>query len=427
MSRLHKFKLRLAHAITGDDEYGTGEAVVMTKSAKETKERPKADYKELESVYRGDPIVAAGVDYTVSFTVGSDVKFRFVDSEGTEVEQEDLKKIIRRSRPKALLRQITKDMMVYGNAYVELVTLGEKIVRLQNVNPYKMRVERDVNGDVLKYVQEIGDNEEAYPKWDANRLLHFKNREITGKPYGISDIEPVLEAAEILRDMGIDLANFISNKAYPPIIWKLGTSEKPWGKTDIKKWGQARSEPEAGDQISVSGDVTAEVVGVSKQTLDISSYLQYYAASIVSGLRIPATLVSLISDLSPFTGEQQKHAYRRRINDLQTYISEVLELDGFDEIIATNGYGQIEARVIWTLQDDEDERVRVNNTVQLKQNGIISVTEARLESGYDEKVNGTLSESVDKAEGQAPVEQEGARDNSDDIDDDGRSTQTRVG
>lgn len=425
MSRLHKFKLKLAAAITGDDEYGNGEAVVFGKSSKDTKERPKADYKELESVYRGDPIVAAGVDYTVSFTVGSDVKFRFVDVEGEEVEQEDLKRIIRRSRPKSLLRQIAKDMMVYGNAYVELVMLGDKVVRLQNVNPYKMRVVRDIDGTVLEYIQEVGDNEGDYPKWKPQRLIHFKNREITGKPYGISDIEPILESAEILRDMGIDLANFISNKAYPPIIWKLGTSDKPWGKTDIKKWGQARAEPEAGDQISVSGDVTAEVVGVSKQTLDISPYLEFYAASIVSGLRIPATLVSLISDLSPFTGEQQKFAYRRRINDLQTYISETLEISGFDEIIATNGYGQIEVQTVWTLQDDEDERVRVNNTVQLKQNGIISVTEARLESGYNEKVNGVLPEPVDKAEQSEPELQDTEIDT--EVDDDGRETQTRVG
>jgi len=425
MSRLHKFKLKLAAAITGDDEYGSGTAVVMGKSAKDTKERPKADFKELESVYRGDPIVAAGIDYTVSFTVGSDVTFRFVDPRGTEVEQDDFRRILRRSRPKSLLRLITKDMMVYGNAYVELVKLGDKIVRLQNVNPYKMRVSRDVNGDVLEYIQEIGDNEAEYTHWTPQELIHFKNREITGKPYGISDIEPILEAAEILRDMGIDLANFISNKAYPPIVWKLGTSEKPWGKTDIKKWGQARAEPEAGDQISVSGDVTAEVVGVSKQTLNISDYLQYYAASIVSGLRIPASFVSLLSDLSPFTGEQQKHAYRRRINDLQTYISEVLEISAFDEIVVTNGYGNIECQIIWTLQDDEDERVRVNNIIQLKQNGIISSTEARLGTGFDEEVNGTLPEPIDKAEGTSPALQSPTIET--DVDIDGRTSQTRVG
>lgn len=428
---LDKFRLKLASAITGDNEYGSGISVVKAKSSKDTYERPKVDYKILEQVYRGDPIVAAGIDYNVSFTVGSDVKFRVFEPDNYEqtIQHEDFERILRRSRPRKLLRQIVKDMGVYGNAFVELVELGNKIVRLKNINPYKMRVDRNEKGEVIQYVQEIGYNESDYPKWNPNRIIHFKNREITGKPYGISDVEPILEAAEILRDMGIDLANFISNKAYPPILWKLGTAEKPWGKKSVEKWGEARAEPEAGDQIFVTGDVAAEAIGVSKQTLDIRPYLEFYAASIISGLRIPASFVSIINDLSPFIGEQQKHAYRRRINDLQTYIAETLEIQGFDEIIAVNKYGNIRVEIIWTLHDEEDERRRVNNIVQLKQNGIITVNEARLGVGYEEEPKGILPEPIDRPEGAPPEQHIEASDNSksDDIDDDGREHEKRVG
>jgi HK97 family phage portal protein len=426
-----KWRLKLVEAITGDTEYGSATAVVMGRSQRDTKERPKADHKKLETVYRGDPIVAAGIDYNVSFTVGSDVKFRVFDPAdmGADVVNEDLDRILRRSKPNNLLRQIAKDMMVYGNAYVELIEIGGKIVRLQNVNPYKMVVKREINGDVTEYIQEIGDNESDYPHWTPDRMIHFKNREITGKPYGISDIEPILEDAEILRDMGMDLANFISNKAYPPIVWKLGTSDKPWGRADVEKWGKKREEPGPGDQISVSGDIEAEVVGVAKQTLDISSYLEFYAASIISGLRIPSAVISIINDLSPFIGEQQKYAHRRRINDLQSYIAEKLEVEGFDEIIAVNGYGKIRVEVVWSLHDDEDERKRVNNIIQLVQNGVITINEARVQAGFPEVPDGVLPQSVDEPEGtpsREPIES-GDNKSTDGIDDDGRGGSVRVG
>jgi len=227
--------------------------------------------------------------------------------------------------------------------------------------------------------------------------------------------------------MQIDLANFISTKAYPPILWKLGNSEQPWGANLVEEWAKTREEIEPGDQISVQGDVSYEAVGVSSETLDVQPYLLFFASLVVSGLRVPAALTSLIKDMGQFTADSQANAYARRINDLRQQLAEILEVDVFNRILRQNNAGQYHAEVVWRKHDDEAERMAVNNVVQLVQNGIISDTEARESVGYPQVVKGELKKPVDKPENVEPaIPNESNQNTSDDVTEDNRTGSKRM-
>lgn len=383
----------------------------VKRSASVERQRPDGDHELYWDIYRTDPIAGASVDFTISFVLGAGIDVTVVDLDGVEVKLPEFDAIVRKSKPRNVMQQFLKDGFIHGNGYIELMKSpdGAIIGKFGVVPATEMRVEIDGKGIVEKYVQELGESEDDFPIYEPHEIVHYRNRGISGEPYGRSDIEPITEVSEILRDMMIDLANFISAKAYPPIVWIFGTPEKPWHRDAINQFMSDREEVEPGDQIGVQGDITHEVAGVGNDTLDIQPYLTFFASMEVSGMRVPATLTSIITDIGQFTADAQTNAYNRRINDIRSELSELLENDLFNRIIEYNGYGDnYRAVVKWKKHDDESMRMAVNNIVQLVQNRIITIPEARAEINfpmeYDPEQMMKGSAAVEKAEPEIPPE-----------------------
>ena len=402
---LRNYILRLAEKVLdADDDY---KKKSMVKKKKEVeRERPDNNRDLYWDIYRTDAIVGALTDFKISFVLGAGMKVAIFDENGAEVNVPEFNQILRRSKPRSIMSQFLKDSSVSGDGYIEKMFSGDggaKITRFDVIPTDEMVINRDGFGKVESYVQELGESENDYPVFEPTQVVHYRNRAVSGEAYGRSDIEPITEVSEILRDMIIDLSNFISTKAYPPLLWKLGTKEQPWGKADIDAFALERADVEPGDQIVVRGDVDGIAVGVAGQTLDINPYLTFFASLIVSGLRSPSTLTSVISNVGQFTADSQTNAYARMINDIRADLAELLEVELFDYIIHFNGYGEnYRSKVTWEKHDDESLRLAVNNIIQLVQNGIISPVEGRLDLNYPTKVNGELRVAVDNAENDTP-------------------------
>ena len=394
------------------------------------RERPIDNRDLYWSIFRTDPLVGACIEFTKSFIIGAGLKVTLVDLDGNEVVVPEFNDIIRRSKTRTITSMFILDALVDGTGYFEKLMSkdGNEINKFNVVPARTMVVYRDQKGEIEKYVQELGDSEDDYVEFKPSEIVAYRNRALSGSAYGRSDVEPVTEASEILRDMTIDLANFISTKAYAPIVWKLGTSEMPWSKPEVDAWAADREDVEPGDQISVQGDVSSEVVGVGDNAFDVRPYLTFFASMVVSGLRVPATLTSVITDIGQFTADSQSNAYARRINDIRTELSELLEVELFDYIVKYNGYGDnLRSKVEWLRHDNESVRLEVNNAVQLVQNSIISPEEARMKLNYDQEVLGMLRNAIDNPEGAEPAINPESDDNKivDTNEDDGRATQDR--
>lgn len=394
------------------------------------RERPIDDRDLYWNIFRTDPLVGACIEFTKSFIIGAGLKVTVVDRDGNEQDIPEFNDIIRRSKVRSITSMFLIDALVDGTGYFEKLMSkdGGELNKINVVPARTMVVYRDQKGVIEKYVQELGESESDYVDYKPSEIVAYRNRALSGSPYGRSDVEPVTEASEILRDMMIDLANFISTKAYAPIVWKLGTAENPWSKAQVDAWADDRADVEPGDQISVQGDVGHDVVGVGDNAFDIKPYLTFFASLVVSGLRVPATLTSVITDIGQFTADSQTNAYTRRINDIRVELSELLEVELFDYIIKYNGYGdELRSKVEWLKHDGESVRLEVNNAVQLVQNSIISPVEARLDLNYAQEVLGELRSAVDNPEDTEPAIDADADDNKieDTEEDDGRATQDR--
>jgi len=394
------------------------------------KERPDNNRSLYWAIYRTDAIVGACIDFTISFVIGAGMNVTVVDRDGEEVNIPEFNSIIRKSKPRSVMNQFLKDGHVSGDGFLYKLTSddGDMITRFEVIPSNQMRVHRDEKGYVDKYVQELGESEAKYPTFEPTEVVHYRNRGIAGEAYGRSDVEPITEVSEILRDMIIDLSNFISTKAYAPVLWKFGSADRPWNPKDIGDFMRDRTDVEPGDQIGVQGDIEVEAIGVGDKALDIEPYLTFFASMIVSGLRVPATLTSVIGGIGQFTADAQSNAYARRINDIRSELGELLEVELFDDIIRQNGYGSdLRSKVTWKKHDDESLRLAVNNLIQLVQNSIISPQKARMDLSYPMDVTGELNKAIDRAEAAEPAIPSDADSNTmkDTGDDDGRADEKR--
>jgi len=365
----------LAKRVKGDrDVEGVQKSV--TSNTKGSKIRTRGQLSEYRLLNITDPLVAGIVEYKISHVLNGGVYAIIRDSDGNAVDDHPLKEVIDRIPMYSIIRMVLNDMIVYGNAYLELVENGRgNVVDFVTVKPSTMNIVLGDDGKPTEFIQTISGAEISF---EPNRLVHFKNRCATDEKFGFSDIENVAEYVDIIRDMSFDLANFIATKAHPPIVWKLGTPERPWGKKDIEAWGNDRASPSPADQISVRGDVDAQVVGVSGETIDVEPYISMFAALVLTGMRAPSSFTPTQREVGQFTIDSQINSFKASVMDMRTYISEVFEKQVFRYMLESHGVDGMTIELHWKDFDIEDERRHVNNIVQLVQNGIISPRDGAL-------------------------------------------------
>lgn len=416
----------------------------QTGGGKEKKaERPEDDYDVHLEIYETDPIVGAAIDQKVDYTYGAGVTVKyFMKADDTEVLLSDVPEVVevlRKSKFSTQVKQFGKDACIGGTGFMELVcphpgttfSPVNPIVQIRTAPPAKMRVIRDEFMRTLGYEQDVGQDNPLFEEWE---IVQFNNRAVTGLAYGISDVRSVSENATKLRDIMLDTCDYVEAKAFAPLLWKFGNDERPWNAAKIDEFMSALTAVDPGTNIGVSGDITAETVGVSAGNLDSQPTMNYLASTIVNGMRTPSATTSVISDVSEFTGDAQARAFKRHINTVRLDIAALIEVDILDEMLTSYGYDDIYAKIEWNKHDDEEMRVETNNIIQYVQNDVITMEYAITLAGFPaEARQGTFVSDIkgsvtDVPEGGTNVEDPAAQQNTlgETGDGDGRVTQKRV-
>ena len=119
--------------------------------AKNSGEEHPYDYALLEAAYLQTPLIYGAINKIVDFTVSKS----FHVSSDDELVEDTLKQFMKYQNFDVLLRQIVRDMLIYGNSFVELNFNGETIEGLYVRTPKFMYVKRDQFGNIKGYNQVI--------------------------------------------------------------------------------------------------------------------------------------------------------------------------------------------------------------------------------------------------------------------------------
>lgn len=359
---------------------------------------PQRRIKEMRTIYKTDPHVGEAVDTLVDYLVGSGYNIEprnvpFTDTEQTHEDISELKALIELSDFDERLVEWVRRAVIDGTAFLELVWDSETGEFAPTLLPtLDMEIQPDEYGNDESYVLSTpGDGDD--PEYGRYEVAVLRFHREPGEMWGHSFIERAQEQADMLRDMEIDLARFISTKAYPPILWKLGDADNgiKWTKDQIDGWLDTVEQVEPDSMLAAGDDVDHEVVGVSSTSsesgaLKLGGTFDHLQTRVATGLGLPAFLINISADVGRNDSVTQMPKFDRRIQKLRTYIQNAVERQVFRSILGhpnPEEYHEMLPKFEFGEHSSEEERLEIDAGLKLLNNGVITIEAFASRVGLD--------------------------------------------
>lgn len=208
--------------------------------------------------------------------------------------------------------------------------------------------------------------------------------------FGRSVVERIQEQADILRDMEIDTARFVATKAYPPILWRCGTEERPWTQSDIDEWLNQVDDIEPESMLAVGHDVESEVLGVTSTSstagaMRLEETFKHLMKRIATGLGVPADLLNT-DTLSGTELQMMMPKFDRRIQRHRQTVRQAVRYQIFPSLLAdatASEYGELPPDFEFGKHSSEEERLDADLAIRLINNGLLTREAAAKRMGID--------------------------------------------
>jgi HK97 family phage portal protein len=225
-----------------------------------------------------------------------------------------LKRLARYTNPREdmiqLLRGVLIDLLLFGDAYLEVVTLLDEPVALYSLDATTMTVIADQHGEVLGYSQDVDGVRSA--DFTPDQVIHFSLDAPRGGLYGVSPAQKALLPATAWLFTMATLKECFRRGDPPRVHVDLGH----YNDTDIQKWREQYTVYNLGPK-SVGAPLITTGGGVV-QVLDPRKVVDYLDTArqlrdeIVSAFGVPPSKLGIIEtgNLGGGTAEGQDKSFR---------------------------------------------------------------------------------------------------------------------
>lgn len=368
---------------------------------------PSQAIQEYRLIADTDPHVSEAVNMLTDYLVGAGFSIQPANIPGTDQSQTDqdiaeLKRLIETSTFKTELSEWVWHALVDGTGFLELVVQDGQF-RPKVLPTEDMEIQTDVHGNIQAFIQSppSGGDIEFAPHEVA--ILRFRRH--PDEDFGHSVIEPVQEQADMLRDMEIDYARFVATKAYPPILWKCGTDERPWTQDQIDEWLNNIGDVEPDSMLAVGHDVESEVVGVTSTSssagaMRLEETFKHLMRRIATGMGIPADMMN-VDTLSGSELQVALPSFDRRVQRYQQIIKQVVRYQIFPSLMentTAREFDGLPPQFEFDKHSSDEERLDAQMAINLVNNGLLSREAAAKRLGIDPETElpqgGELGEQV---------------------------------
>ena len=228
---------------------------------------------------------------------------------------------------------------------VEIYTkYGVNILAPPDYNPDRgdVTLKKTDEGETAAYVQfderitSWGDRKER--RFTRNEMLHWARRPDIGDVFGNSRVQPVLNRSRALREKLNDNDLAIAMKAWPMVLFQMGTAERPWTLDQMEDFMGDYTEGELGPGMfqGVPGDI--EVKEFAGETADIAEPVMTDVNMIVSAMPGPKHSTGSFpgEEGTPTKAHERQYTKLVRETRLQLenlftpYLKDVAEAWGYD-------------------------------------------------------------------------------------------------
>jgi hypothetical protein len=389
-------------------------AVIKQSGSTDRKPRPTDPpvnrIREMRAIRRTDPHVAEMVNTLVDYLVGSGFNVApanvpYTDDGQEPAEIADFKKLVEAGLTDDVMYEWVDVAVTDGTGFLELV-VEEDVFKPKVLPTTLLSIRTDEFGVITGYQMDnpAGGDPIEFERYDI-AVLRFHR--YPGEEFGRSLIEPIAEHANMLRDMEIDLARFVATKAYPPILWQLGTEERPWTPTQMDEWLNSLSDIEPTSMIAAGHDVAHEIVGVTSTSskagaLNLDSTFAHLLLRMHTGMGIPKFFYD-DSGAGRNSSVAVMPKFDRRIQRYRRIIRAVVRYQVFVSILAGDSepeeYSELPPDFEFGQHSSEEERLETAEAIQLFMSGFLTREAAAERMGIDPEAElpdeGELSEIID--------------------------------
>jgi hypothetical protein len=366
----------------------SGVALVMRSNQKaysfsdeKTQEQTEKSFKIYKNAYENVPLVTAIIDITADQTV-QDFYFEGPDAETLEEWSDTVNFPL-------ILHRIVKMMLLYGNAYVEVVKgTGDTPDELKVINSVYMMPYRNITGDVIGYSQIIegskevlwgttGDKTEDQKfkkhKSSFDNILHFKHNILGNEKLGRSIVAPLIPSIEIKLDMENNLRKVLF-KYIAPLIWaKVGNDTFPASSDAVGTVSNTLRDLSAESEVTTTHLVELSVLDFNAKGMDINTPINHIENQIITGGGVPPVLLGRMSKgADDKAADTQLRSWGRRIKSIQREVKYLVE----DELFIKQLSYSAENKFIWVQSEEREWQVSTDILRGLVTDGILTPQKA---------------------------------------------------
>lgn len=339
-----------------------GEVRGLYKYFTKTREE-KASLEKYEKIYRQVPIVQAAINYTADLAVGTG--YHLVSENETELKK--VEEFLADNDFALLMHRVTRHLLIYGNAYMELVSLGDNLIELKLLHPKTMRVLTSENGtgEVIGYEQIVGPGPEDVETFGVDEIAHFKWNVVGDDLVGTSVIAPVINILNSKLMMEMDLGLISHRYAAPQVHYKIGSEEDPATPDQISAFESELEEHNPEMDLVTDHNIEVKEINPLKGKIGVEEFLVHVENQVIAGLQVPEIALGRGQNITEATAKVQVGIFDRRIKSIQRVLvnqSEDLIISRISKAVKIE-FGEFEK---------EDEDIKVNRLLRLKAAGIVS-------------------------------------------------------
>lgn len=371
---------------------------------------PAQAIQEYRLIADTDPHVAEAVDTLVDYLVGSGYTIQPANIPGTDTEQTEediaeLKRLVETSRFESELAKWVWHALVDGTGFLELVVENDHF-RPQVLPTEDMEIQTDEFGIPQEYLQTgTGADDISFEPHEV-AVLRFHRHPLDD--FGRSVIERVQEQADMLRDMEIDTARFVATKAYPPIVWQVGSDERPWTQDEIDEWLDDLQALEPESMLAVGHDVDHEVAGVtatssSAGAMRLEETFMHFMKRIATGMGVPADLMN-VETLNGSALQAMMPKFDRRIQRYRNVIRDAVRYQIFPSLMANSTareFNDLPPDFEFGKHSSEEERLEAQMAINLVNNNMLTFEAAAKRLGIDPETE--LPDNVQDIDGEEQI------------------------
>lgn len=292
-----------------------------------------------------------------------------------------LRRLLRFTNPREdmvqLLRCVATDLMLFGDAYIEVVSLLGEPVALYTLDATTMTVDADQHGEVRGYIQDVDGVRTA--KFEPDEVIHISLDAPRGGLYGVSPAQKaLLPVTAWLFTMATIKECF--RRGDPP---RLHVDLAHYQDNDVQRWREQyrvfNLGPKAvGEPVLTTGGGGVQVLDQRKVTdyLDADRQLR---DQIIATFGVPPAKLGIIEtgNLGGGTGEAQDKTFR--VNTIIPVANLILEKLNFH--LLQQGFGIEDFHLEFQEIDYRDSRI-VEEIRQIRLNsGAYTINRWRAEIG----------------------------------------------